>query len=224
MATFTSVSLVSTSPWYGPSSCPIISPSRWAQQVLDNLCVLALHNHSGSLGEGASTFSAIANIPTGQQEVINPYWPTASTNWFLQRNTNLYDEFEVGTCTNGASITYSVYLGTGLHTIQLLYSRSACGGILTGCLSGGSNLASPSSIDTQASGVRSYPAGSLATTASGTATMQFRVYTTEEFSASGSAVTGSLVGSGKYTLTLKVSGSNASSLGYQAFVHQIKID
>src|SRR3990167_5628815 len=171
---YSSPSFISSSQWFGPSSCPIISSLSWQTQVLDNLCVLALHNHAASAGEGASNLSSCVISFTGQKEYISPFFPSGSTNWqpvFTQAATWGISG-NVSTSTNNASISYDVYWGTGLHTAYFLYGKGSSFGLITACLSGNSPV-SPACIDGYVSGVeRSASAGSF----------QFRVYTVEEFS------------------------------------------
>ncbi len=213
---YTSTSPVSSSPWYGPGSSPIISPSRWQTQMLDNLCVLALHNHAASAGEGASSFSSSVIFATGEIANIYPFFPSASTNWSDRIDSAWMSNGNVSTSTNGASITYNVYWGVGVHTVWFYYGKGSSFGIITGCATGASTLSNPSSIDGYVAGAEQIPS-SITSVAS----FQFRVYTTEEFAASGCTVTGSLVGSGKYQLKFKVSGSNVGSTGYIARLGRI---
>jgi len=127
---YTSTSSIGGSQWYGPDSCPIISPSRWQTQVLDNLCVLALHDHSGSAGEGSASLISTIVPPAGQRDFMSPFFPSASTNWSLEIVNNWPGAGRVSTSTNGASITYDVYLGTGIHTIWFQYGKGSSFGII----------------------------------------------------------------------------------------------
>jgi len=212
---YTSPSSISSSTWVGPDGSPIISPSNWQAQVVSNLCVLALHDHSASAGEGASSLSSCLLGFGGMQEYISPFFPSGSTNWSLDLGrTGWGGGGAVSTSTNGASISYDVYFNPGVHGVQFFYGKGSAFGIVTATLSGASTVSSPSSIDAQVAGAEQPPTGSTALTNMGT--FNFNVYTVAEQTTLGSAVTGSLVGSGRYTLTFKVSGSNASSTGYIA--------
>lgn len=212
---YTSTSPVSSSPWYGPQSSPIISPSRWQTQVLDNLCILALHNHSGSAGEGSASLSTCSITSTGQQGYLTPFFPNASTNWILETGINTWPGYSrVSTSSNGASITYSLYLGTGIHSFKFFYGKGSSFGIITASLKGSSPLttSTASSYDGYISGAESPPTGANALNQIGE--FQFRIYTVNEQTTLGASTTGSLVGSGKYILKLGISGSNTSSTGY----------
>ncbi len=215
-------SSVSSSPWYGPGSSPIISPSRWTQQVLNNLCVLALHNHSGSTGEGASTLSTALQSFTGQADVISPFFPSASTNWSLFTSTCWPGNGAISTSTNGASITYDVYWGPGTHNVDFFYGKGSSFGIITACVTGNSPVGTNGSIDGYRTGAELPAIGGCALTNS-LATFSFRVFSQQEFTASGCAVTGSLVGSGRFQLKFAVSGSGASSTGYIARLGYMRI-
>lgn len=226
---YTSTSSIGASVWYGPNSCPIISPSRWQTQILDNLCALSLHDHSGSLGEGASVLSSAVVPLSGQEEMITPFFPNGSTNWVLETDINnnngstlVWPGYaRMSTSTNGASISYDVYLGVGVHTIWAMVGKGSSFGFLTACLSG-TCAASSTCFNGYKSGNESYPTG--ANTWTSVASFQFRVYSTAENAASGSAVTGCLVGSGKYNLVFKVNGSaTGSSNGYIARLGSIFI-
>src|SRR3990167_10267437 len=127
---WTSVSLMSTSAWNGPSGSAIISPSKWQTQVLDNLCVLALHNHSGSAGEGATlTASAQAGMDVDR---FFPFLPVASLGtWTIVREgasvaNPYFGDFYMSTCgASNASIVYDVYTRQGTYRVGLTCLRSS---------------------------------------------------------------------------------------------------
>lgn len=138
---WTSVSLMSTSAWNGPGGSPIISPSRWQTQVIDNLCVLALHNHSGSAGEGGTSFSSSA-FPAIDNDAFSGVFPTASTNWLLQLQAmpnGLYPLYGyVSTSTQNATISYTTYLRSGTYKLEYLSGCGSAMGIITTCINGSS--------------------------------------------------------------------------------------
>ena len=74
---YTSTSSISSSVWYGPGGSPIISPSQWQTQVVNNLAVLAVHDHSASAGEGASSLNisrtVIAVVRTEHGSILRLY-------------------------------------------------------------------------------------------------------------------------------------------------------
>src|SRR3990167_6119987 len=140
--TWTATSPISGSKWDGPSGCPIISPSNWHVQVLDNLTVLASHDHSGSAGEGlfvppASFFPAIDN------DTFSAFFPTACTGWIKETaptgsNAAWIYNGVVATSTLDASIAYDIYTRTGTYTLDL-YGNLPAGlsrGVLTACING----------------------------------------------------------------------------------------
>lgn len=218
---YTSPSPLPNAIWNGPNGSPIISPSQWQTQVVDNLAILAIHNHSGSAGEGASTLSANTGFGGGQRETITPFFPSACTSWVYASALTWPGGGHISTSTNGASISYDVYWGTGVHTAYVFYGKGSSFGRFTACLSGASVFSGTASYDGYKSGAEQPPSGASALTQ--VASFQFNIYTVAEFSASGSAVTGSLVGAGKYQLVIKVSGSNASSTGYISRLGSIQL-
>ena len=135
---YTNPCAISGGQWDGPSGCPIISPSRWQTDVLDNLCALALHNHSGSAGEGGITFVA-SSFPAIDNDAFSPFFPTASANWSLTNRTSNWLLLGVATTvTQGASISYDVYLRDGTYQLNFLSGCNSKAAIITCCISGAS--------------------------------------------------------------------------------------
>lgn len=141
MSSWTSTSPISGSKWDGPTGCPIISPSNWQEQVLDNLTVLANHNHSGSAGEGVGTLSGFA--PAVDNDRFSAFFPTACNGWVIENNSGSFSEWVpfygvVATSTQGAWIGYDVYLRPGAsYSVTILGGKEATpGGIITGCIGG----------------------------------------------------------------------------------------
>ena len=121
MASWTATSPISGSKWDGPSGCPIVSPSNWQTQVLDNLTVLAGHDHSGSAGEGIA-ITVASLFPTVDSEVRSALFPSASSSgWAIELETgkNTFGFIRVSTCTVGASITYPIYVRDGTYELSI---------------------------------------------------------------------------------------------------------
>ena len=121
MASWTATSPISGSKWDGPSGCPIVSPSNWQAQVLDNLTVLAGHDHSGSAGEGASIIAA-SLFPTLDSQFVSALFPSACAGtWSIGINTdkNSVGFNKVSTCTIGACIAYPIYIRDGVYEVSL---------------------------------------------------------------------------------------------------------
>lgn len=115
---FTSTSPISGSVWDGPgTTCPIISPSNWQTQVLDNLTVLANHNHSGSAGEGIEIIAG-SFFPTIDDDIFSGFFPVASTNWDFKGASILPYSGMISSSIDGASISYDLYLRSGVYTIN----------------------------------------------------------------------------------------------------------
>lgn len=210
---YTSPSYIGNAIWNNAAGSPVISPSRWQTQVLDNLCALAAHDHSGCPGAGASTLSSSLVTFGGMREVISPFFPSASNGWNLDvPRANWPGGGAMSASTVGASIAYDVYLSPGIHTVQFFYGKGSAFGIITGCLSGASTISSTSSIDGWKSGTESAPSGIGAFSQLGE--FRFRVYTAQEQLTLGSAIGNDPVGGGRYELKFRVTASGASSTGY----------
>lgn len=159
---YTAPCAISGAGWDGPSGCPIISPSRWQTMVLDNLCVLALHDHSGSAGE-ATTF-ATSLFPAIDNDYFSPFFPTGSANWSLNNRTSGWLLLGVAnTCTQGATISYDIYLRSGTYQLNFLSGCNASAAILTCCVNG----SSAGTVDLYDSVSSSNVSGSISFTASG---------------------------------------------------------
>ena len=134
MATFTATCRFGGTVWDGPSGCPIVSPSNWQKYVLDNSCVLALHDHSGSIGEGQVL--AGSYFPAIDSDHFSAFFPVASSNWDRNSDGNVMLAGEVSTAIQSATIAYDVYLRSGTYRLRII---SGCGtdmGILTACVNG----------------------------------------------------------------------------------------
>ena len=134
MASWTAPSTISGSKWFGPGSSPIISPSNWDAQVLSNLCVLSVHDHSGSAGGGVTLAASL--FPAIDNDQFSPFFPTASTNWSRENNTNWLLMGIVSTSNNNATIAYDVYLRDGTYQLDFLSGCGSAMGILVACLNG----------------------------------------------------------------------------------------
>jgi len=193
MATWTAPSLFSTSAWNGPGGSPIISPSRWDALVLANACVLAVHDHSGSAGEGiafaASLFPAIDN------DQFSPFFPTASTNWSRENRTTWLLMGCVSTSTNGDAISYDVYLRDGTYQLDFLSGCGSAMGIVVACLNG--TCMTGASWDCYKSGAETANVGASVS-----------------FTASGY---------GERQLTFAVNGSQVNSTGYIARLNMMSV-
>lgn len=212
---YTSPSYIGNAIWYNTASMPVISPSRWQTQVLDNLCALAIHDHSGCPGAGASTLSSSLVTFGGMREMISPFFPSASTSFNLDiPRANWPGGGAVSASTNSASIAYDVYFSPGVHSVKFFYGKGSAFGIITASLEGASTISSTSSIDGWKSGTESAPSAIGAFSQLGE--FQFRVYTVQEQITLGSLIGSDPYGGGKYTLKFRVSGSGASSTGYGA--------
>ena len=110
MASYTSVSLMSTSAWDNAGGCPVVSPSVWNPIVASNLCVLSLHNHSGSAGEGVTTPISSSQFPTMDVQYIWPWFPTLNTCWTPQVASYWPGLGCMATSSIGAVLEYDVYL------------------------------------------------------------------------------------------------------------------
>lgn len=130
MASFTSTSPFSGSVWDGPTGSPIVSPSNWQTQVLDNLTVFENHNHSGSAGEGIAVIAG-SFFPTIDNDYFSAMFPVASTGWNLRVASAVHLFGGACATTYGASIAYDVYLRSGVYTIQ---GGFYLGGVTTGCI------------------------------------------------------------------------------------------
>lgn len=109
MASYTSVSLMSTSTW-NISGSPIVSPSRWNPLVASNLCVIAFHDHSGSEGEGAASAVNASMFPTLDVQYIWPWFPTSSTCWVARTASNWPGNGYMATSSIGAVLEYDIYM------------------------------------------------------------------------------------------------------------------
>ena len=120
MATFVSTSPISGSDWDGPTGCPIISPSNWQAQVLDNLTILANHNHSGSAGEGIAVVAA-SFFPTIDNDYFSAMFPVASTGAVVRSvgglTTSVPAAGGVRLTGDGATVEYDIYTRTGEYNI-----------------------------------------------------------------------------------------------------------
>ena len=170
MASWTSTSPISGSVWDGPTGSPIISPSNWQRQVLDNLTVLANHNHSGSAGEGQSF--AASFFPSLDNDYFSPFFPTASSNnWsYLVNQNSRANGLTTSAC--GASVAYDVHLRHGTYTIKTLWSFGGANpsGIPNAIL-GGSDLGLGTS--TAGGGIRTWAGVSVS--AAGEYQLAFRI-------------------------------------------------
>ena len=163
---FTSTCVISGTVWDGPSGCPIISPSNWQTYVLNNLCVLALHDHSGSAGEGI-IFSA-SNFPAIDNDYFTAFFPTASTNWNITVDTGNYLNGYVLSTGSGNPISYDVYMRSGTYLLKILTITNASQGILTACL----NKISIGTMDLYSGAQVANTTASLSFAASGAGTRQ----------------------------------------------------
>ena len=144
MASYTSVSLMSTSAWDNAGGCPVVSPSVWNPVVASNLCVLSLHNHSGSAGEGVTTPISSSQFPTMDVQYIWPWFPTLNTCWTPQVASYWPGLGCMATSSIGAVLEYDVYLkrnNANGEVWQLDFfvsggSVSGNEGVLAACLGG----------------------------------------------------------------------------------------
>lgn len=193
MAVWTTPSLFSTSAWDGPSGCPIISPSRWEALVLANSCVLAVHDHSGSAGEGVALTASL--FPAIDNDQFSPFFPTASANWVRENNTSWLLRGCVSTSTNNGTISYDIYLRSGTYQLDFLSGCGSAMGIVVACLNG--TCMAGASWDCYKSGAETANAGASVS-----------------FTASGY---------GERQLTFAVNGSNVSSTGYIARLNMMSV-
>lgn len=131
---FTATCRFSGTAWDGPSGCPIVSPSNWDTYVRNNTCILAIHNHSGSLGEGqvlpGSWFPAI------DSDHFSAFFPVASTNWNRGGDANLMLVGALKTATQNAIASYDVYLRDGTYRLRVITGCGPNFAILTACING----------------------------------------------------------------------------------------
>lgn len=194
MASWTTPSAISGTVWDGPSGCPIVSPSNWTNQVLSNLCVLSVHNHSGSAGEGIAL--AGSSFPAIDNDSFSPFFPTASTNWSIENISGWVLAGVVSTSNLNATISYPLYLRDGTYQLNFLSGCGSAMGIITTCLNGTCIIGA--SFDCYKSG---------AETANINASVSF---TASNF--------------GERQLTFAINASGASSTGYIARLNMISIN
>ena len=137
MASFTTTSPFSGSVWDGTTGCPIISPSNWQRLVLDNLEVLANHDHSGSAGEGTAVLAA-SFFPTIDNDYFSAMFPTASsgtvtlqTSCAVGGTNNTFLRGGVVLAGDGSTAEYDVYLRSGVYSVgAYVFGVGATGGVL----------------------------------------------------------------------------------------------
>ena len=206
---FTTTSPISGSIWDGPSGSPILAASNWNTQVINNLAILAAHNHSGSAGEGQiiSTNTLIASpAPTRDSDYFSGFFPTASTDWKLVLSSNWFLGGFASTCTQNATISYDVYLRPGQYRLGFLRGQSPSHGIITACIDGSAIFTSDGYNINSLSNQRNYH-GATGTTNIG-----------DTFSIKHNPVSGSRL------LTFAIDTKNDSSEGYITEIVSIAID
>lgn len=136
MATFTSVSLMSTSTWNGPGGSPIISPSRWNALVASNIAVIANHNHAASAGEGASQIFSACYFPIQDVQYIYPWFPTTNNGWVIERDIRWPGGGYMATSSIGAVLEYDVSIYQGRWNFVMFFFTGSTGGVYAASLGG----------------------------------------------------------------------------------------
>lgn len=134
MATFTSVSLMSTSAWNGPGGSPIISPSRWNALVASNLGVLANHDHSASAGEGASMVFSACYFPSLDVQYIAPWFPVENSGWVLENRVDWPGMGCISTSALGACLVYDIYIRPGTWSFSWVTGMGGNFGFIAACI------------------------------------------------------------------------------------------
>lgn len=209
MATFTSVSLMSTSAWDDGSGCPIVSPSRWNPLVASNLQVIAAHDHSASAGEGASIVFAASYFPVMDVQYIYPWFPVGNASWVIENKTGWPGMGCMSTSNLGAYIEYDLYMRSGSWELVFIMGSGSAMGILSACIGGSALSFGASTVaDRYATGAE-VPGGSFA-------------YNTANI-ASINMAPGANSGNGRKILRIQVTSKNANSSGYIGRVGYLKL-
>src|SRR3990167_10269542 len=137
MASFTSVSLMSTSSWDNGSGCPIISPSRWNPIVASNLSVIENHDHAASAGESSQSFAA-HYFHAIHTQYIEPWFPVSNDGWVIEQNANWPGGGCLSTSTLGAALEYDIYLPTGniSHEFVMYHGTGSAMCFVAACVNG----------------------------------------------------------------------------------------
>lgn len=201
MATFTSVSLMSTSSWDDAAGCPIVSPCRWNSMVASNIAVLANHNHSASLGEGASTPFAGSLFASMDVQYISPWFPITNVGWTPDLRSTWPGLGCMSTSTLGAVIEYPMYMRPGTWELVMMTGLGSAMGFISASIGGSAiNLGGiGGALDRYVAGAE-IPSGSVAFSSLFCASINFTL--------------GANSGNGRTTLRINVSAKNDSSTGY----------
>lgn len=198
---FTSGCWFAGNQWDGPTGCPIISPSNWTTYVLNNLCVLALHDHgavgtSASAGEGKVLAGSL--FPALDYDHFSGIFPIASTNWTRETRGTYLLNFAVATSTQSATIDYDIYIRSGTYKLTFLAACGSAMGVITACVNG----SSIGTVDRYKSGVEE----NIATYANVAASLSF-----------------TSSGAGEKKLTFTADTKNTNSAGFIARINSIQV-
>jgi len=139
MASYTSVSLMSTSAWDNANACPVVSPCRWNELVASNLCVIKLHDHAGSAGDGTASIISASQFPAMDVQYIWPWFPTYNSGWVAEVASTWPGNGRMSTSTLGAVMEYDVYMRPGQWELVWMATLGSAMGAVSACI-GGSHL------------------------------------------------------------------------------------
>lgn len=136
MASYTSVSLMSTSAWDNAGACPVVSPSVWNPLVASNLCVIKLHDHAGSAGDGIATIISASQFPALDVQYFPPWFPTYNSGWVLEVASTWPGNGRMSTSTLGAVLEYDVYMRPGTWNVQWMSTGGSAMGAMSASIGG----------------------------------------------------------------------------------------
>ena len=136
MASYTSVSLMSTSAWDNANACPVVSPCRWNELVASNLCVIKLHDHAGSAGDGTASIISASQFPAMDVQYIWPWFPTYNSGWVAEVASTWPGNGRMSTSTLGAVMEYDVYMRPGTWVLQWLSTLGSAMGAVSASIGG----------------------------------------------------------------------------------------
>ena len=136
MASYTSVSLMSTSAWDNANACPVVSPCRWNELVASNLCVIKLHDHAGSAGDGTASIISASQFPAMDVQYIWPWFPTYNSGWVAEVASTWPGNGRMSTSTLGAVMEYDVYMRPGQWELVWIATLGSAMGAVSACIGG----------------------------------------------------------------------------------------